>query len=242
MSFAGTRNPEPGTRLCLPQTNLQLYRAMRELGHTEESIRSANEAWLLAIEGTAGLFRGSGKPFACHLAGVAGLLCLARLEASVIIAGILHAMYQERVPFQGLALAARKERIAAQFGTECERHVAEYHHFEVEHLDQWTDDALRDKGAIVLMRVADDLEDMLDDAIELHGSPEDADDIRGGAAARRAKALRLGPDLKRAARALKCRFLEEQLAYWLDRVERRDTPSLVRTGQYSSFAFDSETP
>lgn len=231
----------PESHPPVPQTNLQLYRAMRDFGHPEESIQSANRAWLLAIDGTAGMFRGSGKPFACHLAGVAGLLCLARLNAPAITAGILHAMYQQRVPFQGLTLPARKERIAAQFGTECERLVGEYHYFEVERLGEWSDKALRDKGTVVLMRIADDLEDMLDDAIELHGRPEDEDAARGGASARRSKALRLGPELKRAARALNCSFLEEQLEFWLDRVERRDTPSLVRTGRYSSFSVDTES-
>jgi hypothetical protein len=236
MSPTGNRKPETGNRVLIPQTNLQLYRAMRDYGHPEEAVQSANQAWLLAIEGTAGMFRGSGKPFACHLAGVAGLLCLAGQETPVVVAGILHAMYQRRVPFQGLSLPQRKERLSALFGEECERLVSEYHDFEIERLEEWSDDALRDKGAVVLMRVADDLEDILDDAIELHGSPEDADDARGGAAARRAKALGLGPELKRATRILKCDFLEQQLNFWLSRLEARELPSTVRTGQYSSFS------
>lgn len=236
MSISGNRNPKTGTRAFIPQTNLQLYRAMRDCGHPEEAVQSANKAWLLAIEGTAGMFRGSGKPFTCHLAGVAGLLCLAGQEAPVVVAGILHAMYQRRVPFQGLSLPQRTERLTALFGEECERLVSEYHDFEIERLEEWPDDALRDKGAVVLMRVADDLEDMLDDAIELHGSPEDADDARGGAAARRSKALGLGPELKRAAQVLECDFLEQQLDFWLSRLEAQKTPSVVRTGQYSSFS------
>ncbi|WP_376692010.1 DUF6817 domain-containing protein [Wenzhouxiangella sp. EGI_FJ10409] len=236
MSPTGNRKPETGNRAFIPQTNLQLYRAMRDCDHPEKAVQTANQAWLLAIEGTAGMFRGSGKPFACHLAGVAGLLCLAGQKAPVVIAGILHAMYQRRVPFQGLSLSQRKERLAALFGEECERLVSEYHDFEVERLEEWTDEALRDKGAVVLMRVADDLEDMLDDAIDLHGSPEDPDDVRGGAAARRSKALGLGPELKRAARVLECDFLEQQLDFWLSRLEARQSPSFVRTGQYSSFS------
>jgi hypothetical protein len=236
MSPTGNRKPEAGSRCLIPQTNLQLYRAMRDCGHPEEAVQSANQAWQLAVKGTAGMFRGSGKPFACHLAGVAGLLCLAGQEAPVVVAGILHAMYQRRVPFQGLSLPQRKERLAALFGEECERLVSEYHDFEIERLEEWSDDALRDKGDVVLMRVADDLEDMLDDAIELHGSPEDPDDARGGAAARRTKALSLGPELKRAARVLECEFLEQQLDFWLSRLEARQTQSAVRTGQYSSFS------
>lgn len=229
---------DSGNRICVPQTNVQLYRAMRACGHSEAAVQRANEAWLLAIEGTASMFRGSGKPFACHLAGVAGLLCLASQGTPVIVAGILHAMYQRRVPFQGLSLPQRRERLAALFGEECERLVSEYQDFEIERLEEWSEDALRDKGAVVLMRVADDLEDMLDDAIELHGSPEDPDDASGGAAARRSKALGLGPELKRAARVIECDFLEQQLDFWLSRLEARQTPSVVRTGQYSSFSVD----
>jgi hypothetical protein len=227
-----------GNRVVVPQTNLQLYRAMREHGHPEEAVQSANQAWLLATEATAGMIRGSGKPFACHMAGVAGLLCLANQETPVVVAGILHAMYQRRVPFQGLSLPQRKERLAALFGEECERLVSEYNDFEIERLKEWSDEALRDKGAVVLMRVADDLEDMLDDAIELHGKPGDPDDTSGGAAARRAKTLALGSELRRAARVLECGFLEQQLDFWLSRLEARQTPSIVRTGHYSSFSVD----
>ena len=238
MKISGNRKPETGNRTPVPQTNLQLYRAMREQGHEESAIQQANEAWLLVAESTAGMFRGSGKPFACHLAGVSGLLCLAGQSSTVVVAGILHAMYQDRVPFMGAtrSLEARRRHLTEQFGAECENLINDYHHFEVERLDAWSDRDLIDKGPVVLMRVADELEDMLDDAIELHGQPGDADDARGGAVARRDKALGLGPELKRAARLLECDFLEQALDAHLARLSTRSTPSAVRTGQYSSFS------
>jgi hypothetical protein len=229
--------PAAEARIPIPQTNLQLYRAMRENGHSETAVGQANEAWLLAAESTTGMFRGSGKPFACHLAGVAGLLCLAEQPSPVVTAGLLHAMYQDRVPFLGRQrpLDERRRYLAEHFGEECEQLVHGYHEFEVEHLDAWSDQALLGKGPVVLMRVADELEDMLEDAIELHGRRGDSDDIRGGAAARRSKSLRLGPELKRAARLFDCTFLERELDIQLARLEARSQPSMVRTGQYSSF-------
>jgi len=238
MSISGTRKPETGNRSSVPQTNLQLYRAMREYGHDETTIQQANQAWLLAAESTAGMLRGSGKPFACHLAGVSGLLCLASQPTPVVVAGILHAMYQDRVPFMGLIcpLEARRRHLAERFGPECENLVHDYHHFEVERLDVWSDRDLVEKGPIVLIRVADEIEDMLDDAIELHGQPGDADDVRGGAMARRGKALALGPELKRAARLFECEFLERALDTRLARLSARTAPSAVRTGYYSSFS------
>ena len=232
----GNRMPETENHRAVPQTNLQLYRAMRDCGHSEDAVQMANQAWLLAIDGTAGMFRGSGKPFSCHLAGVAGLLCLAGQGSTVVVAGILHAMYQRRVPFGGLSLGQRQEYLAENFGSECERLVSEYQAFETARLGDFSDEALSSRGAVVLMRVADDLEDMLDDAIELHGKSGDAEDIQGGAAARRAKTLGHGPELLRAARALNCSYLEQQLEYWLHRLEARNAQSIVRTGQYSSFS------
>jgi len=238
MSISGTRNPEAGTRSPIPQTNLQLYRVMHAHGHDESAIKRANEAWLLAAESTGSMFRGSGKPFACHLAGVSGLLCLADQPLPVVVAGILHAMYQDRVPFMGASrpLEARRQHLEERFGTECEKLVHGYHQFEVERLDSWSDQALVDKGPVVLMRVADELEDMLDDAVELHGRLGDADDVRGGAMARRDKALALGPELKRAARLFDCGSLEQALDAQLARLSARTTPSAVRTGHYSSFS------
>ena len=81
------------------------------------------------------------RQFACHLAGTSGLLCLAGQKSTVVIAGILHAMYQDRVPFLGAKrpLEARRRYLTEQFGTECENLVHDYHHFEVERLDTWSD-------------------------------------------------------------------------------------------------------
>lgn len=240
MTISGNRTPEAGPCFSIPQTNLQLYRVMRERGHGENALRQANAAWLLAAENTTGMFRGSGKPFCCHLAGVAGLLCQAGMDVPVIVAGLLHAMYQDRVPFKGLALAERRERIARHFGETCERLVYEYHGFEVERLDGWEDTALRKKGDVVLMRVADELEDMLDDAISVHGRPGDDDTAPGGAAARRRKSLDLGPELLRVGHLFQNEFFIRQLEYWLERIESAAAPSPARTGRYSSYSYGGE--
>jgi len=101
----------------LPQTNLQLYRQMLETGYDDPALDLANRAYLFAARQTCNVLRGSGKPFACHLVGTAGILVEAGQSADCIGAALLHAMYQDRVPFPGNRnLEQRRDYIRQHFG------------------------------------------------------------------------------------------------------------------------------
>jgi len=63
-----------------PQTNLQLYRHLAELGYAAADIASAGRAYELALELFPGTYRGSGKPFLAHLVGTAGIAVLRALR------------------------------------------------------------------------------------------------------------------------------------------------------------------
>src|SRR5258706_2494515 len=73
-----------------PQTNLQLYRHLAEVGYAAADIASAGRAYELALELFPGTYRGSGKPFLAHLVGTAGIVAGPRTRAALIATGVLH--------------------------------------------------------------------------------------------------------------------------------------------------------
>lgn len=235
-SLTGTRNPETGNRNAIAQTNLQLYIQMMEAGYDEPALDLANRAYLFAARHTSGVLRGSGKPFACHLVGTAGILVEAGQGKEVIAAALLHAMYQDRVPFPDNAPhEKRREYIRQHFGEQVEKLVQAYHEFEVVRLDQFSDQQLQEKQTVVMMRLADELEDLLDHGVAMHGQPGDDETAGGSAASRRAQKARLAPDFLRAARAVKASTIEKHLEHWLAQTANPQWPESLRTGEYSSF-------
>ena len=75
------------------QTNLQLYRQLWSLGHTKDDILAVQQAYEFGMEIFAGQFRPTNKPFLCHLIGTASILVSLREPMTVVIAGLLHAIY-----------------------------------------------------------------------------------------------------------------------------------------------------
>lgn len=237
MNNTGSRKPEADNRSPIPQTNLQLYRSMLSLGYDEAALELANRAYLFAARQTCTLLRGSGKPFSCHLVGTAGILIEAGQDADSIGAALLHAMYQDRTPFpSGRDLEQRRDYIRQNFGEGVESLVHDYHHFEVARLDQFSDKQLRERRTVVLMRLADEIEDLLDHGIAMHGLPEDDETIGGSAASRRAQKTHAAAELQRAARAIDAPTIQMRLDYWLEQTANTVWPKMLRTGAYSSYA------
>jgi hypothetical protein len=223
-------------RHAIAQTNLQLYGQMIELGYGDEALELANRAYLFAERATAGILRGSGKPFACHLAGTASAVAAEGLAAPVIAASLLHALYQDRIRFPGAATAEqRRAGIRDRFGAEVESLVHAYHAFETARLDDIDDDSLVAQRTVVVMRLADELDDLVDDAIAMHGKPGDGESVGGSAASRRAQKAGHGPTLLRVARLVGTTHLPGHLEHWLDRTARVRWPEGLRSGEYSSF-------
>ncbi|MGY6587780.1 MAG: HD domain-containing protein [Wenzhouxiangella sp.] len=218
------------------QTNLQLYAQLLQAGFSDDALEAVNRAYLFAARNTAKVLRGSGKPFACHLVGTASLLAEAGQGWEVITAALLHAMYQNRVPFPGADnLDQRRHYLRQQFGDAVESLVHDYHHFEVVRLDQFSDEQLREKRTVVMMRLADEMEDLLDHGVAMHGQPGDDETVGGSAASRRAQKANLATDLLRAARIIDATSLERHLEYWLAETASPRWPECLRSGEYSSF-------
>lgn len=75
------------------QTNVTLYRQMYAAGYSPDEIGRADAAYDLAIRLFSGAFRGSGKPFVCHLAGTASIVTQLRANIDMVLAALLHAAY-----------------------------------------------------------------------------------------------------------------------------------------------------
>jgi hypothetical protein len=223
--------------LFVAQTNLQLYSQMVQSHFDEPCLALVNDAYLLAARGTGGLLRGSGKPFVCHLVGAASLVAHAGQDGSCIAATLLHATYQNRVD-AGTPLQQR-DTIRRRFGSKVESLVSGYHEFASVPLREIDDGCLRRMREVAIMRLADEIEDLLDHGIAMHGAPGDGEQVVGSAAFRRAAKIRAEPELRRIAAALNASALEGLLAYWLAQTIRMPWPSALRTGEYSSFRVPS---
>jgi hypothetical protein len=219
------------------QTNLQLYRQMMQSGADEAELSLANRAYLLASRLTAGVLRGSGKPFACHLVGTASVVVECGLRGPCVAAALLHAVYQDRVPFPGeRSLDQRREYLRMHFGPDVEHLVHAYHLLEDASLEDFSDEQLRERRTVVVLRLADEIDELVDDGTCMHGRPGDDASIPGSAARRLARAARLVPEWLRISRVIAAPSLQRHFENWRERTIHQEWPASLRTGEYSSYA------
>src|SRR5262249_49358465 len=126
----------------------------------------------------AGHCRASGKPFLAHLVGTASILAAMGADRATVAAGLLHAAYDQG----GFGLTRwrhRRSRVRHAIGEAAEALVWRYHKLG------WSEatiarmrDALAElpatDRAIVLMRLANELDDNLDLEMRYCGAAKDA--------------------------------------------------------------------
>jgi (p)ppGpp synthase/HD superfamily hydrolase len=150
------------------QTNLQLYNQLRGAGYGQDDLALIRRCYDLAVKLFAGSFRPTGKPFLAHLVGTASVLAEERETAVIVGAGLLHAAYA----YGDFALAhrlpgRRRRKLREATNVAVEMLVARYTRFE------WNSPVMsalvRQAGSlpaqdrdVVLIRLANELEDMLD--------------------------------------------------------------------------------
>lgn len=151
------------------QTNLQLYNQMRLAGYGDASLRTVYSGYDLATRLFTGKFRGSGKPLLSHLVGTASVLCALNAPDKAVAAAVLHAAYifgefgdgrPGMTPF-------RRARVRQAVGHEVEDLIARYHQLEwrrptMEALCARVETLSPGEREIVLVRLANELEDYLD--------------------------------------------------------------------------------
>lgn len=112
----------------IAQTHLQLFRQMRGSGYSAADQALVSNAYQLATQLFANLFRPCGRPFVNHLVGTAAVLVRLKAPIRLVVAGLLHASYQEGdFPSSLEGMTPRKrELVRAVVGGEIEELVAAY--------------------------------------------------------------------------------------------------------------------
>jgi len=228
------------------QTHLELLMQMADSGlYTEEELELCNKAYYISLDCVYNMFRGSGKPFISHLLGTSSILVALGLPAKMVIAGLMHALYQRRVKFPfAESLEDRSAKITKVFGFEIASLVEDYTHFEAIPLNEIS--ALKNQDQsfhdVLMLRLADELEDVSYYALFMHGNPEDTEETKGGYLWRRKN--------KKANVAQLFAHLEidhkwqllEAFDFWIDAEPSRLWTDHLKSGKYSSFSnlFDND--
>lgn len=191
------------------QSNTRLYAQLLGAGYRMDDVKRVRDAYTAATALFAGQLRPDGRPFVCHLVGVAAILAMMDASTDTIVAGLLHSAYTHgdfgsgRGQWTGNAPAWLRETI----GPDVERRVAAYARrpFNPATVANWADNFARpdaDEREIMLIRLADTLEDALDHGLALSSKRDNANRaIEADALVRLADALgqsRLGAALRDA--------------------------------------------
>jgi hypothetical protein len=156
-----------------------------------------------------------------------------------VIGALLHALLQNRVPFEsGLAPEERRVVLADRFGTQAAELVRRYISFESEGLA-----AFMGSGAVVdidvpTLRLADELEDVCGYALALHGYTGTDDlGLRGGYPWRRDAKTAEAPTLLELTHRLGLDGMYRGFIHWLDFESTPAALAEMRTGWLSSVSF-----
>lgn len=179
------------------QTNLQLYGQLLAAGSGMQELIAVRDAYALAAKLFAGQLRPEGRPFVCHVVGVASLLAMFDAPPTTIVAGLLHSAYSHG-DFgygKGRVTADAHNRVRAVVGDAIERVVADYAHqrWNASVVADWIANPGRvaaEERRIVMIRLADTLEDALDHGLQLSAKQENPNrDIAAESLVRVATAL-----------------------------------------------------
>jgi len=148
------------------QTNLQLLGQMRRAGYGEEALDLVARAYAHACELFAGAYRGSGKPFVCHLAGTSSVLVALQSPPQMLAAALLHAAYLQGDFGAGWLgpSEVKRDQVRARVGASTEDLV---HRYTVHEWRPDTPARLLERGGsidreVVLLRLANEVDDHLD--------------------------------------------------------------------------------
>lgn len=172
--------------MIFAQQNVQLYKQMRQKGYAEEDLTQAALAYEFASKMRAQYYRGCGKPFICHLVGVASILAELKQDISLVVAGLLHAAYHKNSDFgPDIELNDKRTIISDKFGPQVEGLIYGYKVFKWEYksgqIDPKEVQSLKStEKNVVLLRIANELEDFLDGSIVYCGKKKESPSARKG--------------------------------------------------------------
>jgi hypothetical protein len=155
------------------QTNLALYQQLHRLGYSGEGLARIRAAYEIATRLFAGHFRPCGRTFIAHLVGTASILATLRAKEPVVGAALLHAAY-EQGDFGIVRWRHRRIYVRRAVGIAIEDVVWRYNQLKwygdrVTTLFDRFDTLSEFDRTIVLMRLANELEDHMNFAHQLSG-------------------------------------------------------------------------
>jgi (p)ppGpp synthase/HD superfamily hydrolase len=112
----------------IAQTHLQLMQQMLSSGYTSDQQVEIARVYELATRLFSGRYRQDGRSFLSHLIGTASVLVWLKASQSMVIAGLLHAIFEDGNSETGPDGMARRRRelTRIQIGAEAERLIASY--------------------------------------------------------------------------------------------------------------------
>ncbi|MCF8467524.1 MAG: hypothetical protein K9G33_09000 [Sneathiella sp.] len=152
----------------IAQTNIQLIEQLQNQNFLQEDLEKISDACDFMGELAAGGYRATGRPFYNHLIGAASIIARETSDISLICAELLHSSYDfgrfARWIFPP-TFAQKRKVIARRAGPEVERYIYLYHEanwpqvLSPENIEEYSPE----KKSVILMRVADMLEDFIED-------------------------------------------------------------------------------
>jgi len=161
------------------QTNIRLYGQLLSAGHSMQQVSRVRAAYTLATQLFAGQLRPEGRPFVCHLVGVASILAMLDAPPATVIAGLLHSAYTQGDFGIGRGRMNRgaRDRVRVAVDAQIEHIVAGYSRepwnaARVAYLARNVDVIDAHARQIVLIRLTNTLEDALDRGLKLSAKSE----------------------------------------------------------------------
>ena len=217
------------------QTAPQLYCQLITAGFGDADLRRIRDACTMAVHDTLHLVRGSGKPFSCHLVGVASLVLEVTQDADLVVAALLHATYQPRVSGESNDAGSNaRERLRSTLGATVELLLHEYQAGGPLLPGAAPVSTGCTERAVRILQLADLLEDGLDGGPWWHGIADDDDELKGSAR-RRVSQLRESAALFAQAPALGAGSLLKRYELVLAEWDRGVWPESLRSGRYSTY-------
>jgi hypothetical protein len=209
----------------------QLMNQAQAMGCSASDLTQLRRAYELAEAAVDGYYRAQGMPFICHLVRTASIVLSERQPVEAAVAALLHAAYMlHRFGGNGTPTARQRRRLAGCIGGSAEALIRHY-----DELPWYTAEALRAHLAsagrcplrtrqVLVMRLANELEDHLDRAMAYRGGyPYEA------------RIASLGSAKVALAEALDCPQLAEELAAAFREHLERPLPAEVRRSQCHAY-------
>ena len=159
-----------------PNSNIQLFEALRTAGWSAEALSRAAAGYDLALRYFSARYRGDGRPFIEHLVRTAGILQRHGAAEAVVLAGLTHAYYSQGDFGLGSAgvKADNQAKLRKAIGHEAETLVAAYSAFPwsatsiavaIERLESGQTSSDIQERHLLTIRICNELEESLDRAL-----------------------------------------------------------------------------